>query len=68
MTRSEKRLRDFSSGMKKLGGDSRNYIHKLTRFLFLAEQPPVNSVNEKESPEQGNECFMNGKVDKSNCH
>ena len=42
MTKAERRIRAFSSGMKKLGDDSRNYIHRLTRALFLAEQPPFN--------------------------
>ena len=47
MTKAEKRVRDFSSGMKKLGNDSRNYIHKLTHVLFLVEQSPVCPVDKK---------------------
>ena len=46
MTKAEQRLRDFSSGMKKLGNDSRDYIHKLTRVLFFVEKPPVCPVAE----------------------
>ena len=44
MTRAERRLRDFSSGMMNLGADSRNYIHQLTHILFLVEKPPVCPV------------------------
>ena len=38
MTKIERRIRSFSLGMKKLGIDSRNYIHMLTQNLFLIEQ------------------------------
>ena len=49
MTKEEQRLRDFSSGMKKLGNDSRDYIQKLTHVLFLVEQPPNYPVFEKKT-------------------
>ena len=54
MTRVEKRIRDFSLGMKKLGDDSRNYLHKLTYTLFLVEQTPMHPVTEKKIHKQGN--------------
>ena len=41
MTKAERRIRDFSSGMKKLGNGSRTYIHKLANVLLLVEKPPV---------------------------
>jgi len=47
MTKEQRRIRDFSSGIKKLGDESRNYIGKLTQVMFLIEQPPVFPVFEK---------------------
>jgi len=41
MTKSERRIGDFSSGIKKLNNHSLNYIHKLTQVLFMVEHPPV---------------------------
>ena len=49
MTKDERRIRDFSSGMKNLGDDSRDYIHRLTNALFLVEQPPVCPGFEKKA-------------------
>ena len=59
MTDAEQRLVDFSSGMKKLGNDSRNYIHKLTHVLFLVEQPPVYPVLEAKFAELGDKSIIN---------
>jgi hypothetical protein len=47
MTKEERRVRDLSSGMKKLGDESRDYIHRLANVLFLVEQPPVCPVLRK---------------------
>ena len=55
MTKAEERIRDFSSGMKKLGSDSRDYLRKLAHVLFLVEQPPVCPVAERDSSERGKE-------------
>jgi len=38
MTKAEKRIEDFSLGMKNLGEDSRNYFYKLVHELFLIEK------------------------------
>ena len=54
MTEAEHRIRAFSLGMKKLGNDSRNYLHKLAHVLFLVEQPPVYPVLEKKTPDLRN--------------
>ena len=58
MTDSEQRLVDFSSGMKKLGNDSRDYIHKLTQVLFLVEKPPVYPVLEKKPSKFGDKPII----------
>jgi len=41
MTKSEQRIKNFSSGLKKLGKNYQNYIHKLTGDLFLIEKFPA---------------------------
>jgi hypothetical protein len=41
MTKTERRIRDFSSGMRKLDNHSLNYIHSLTQVLFMVEHLPV---------------------------
>jgi hypothetical protein len=41
MTKAERRIRDFSSGMRKLDDKSLNYIHKLTQVLFMFEHPSI---------------------------
>jgi len=48
MTKSEQRLKAFSSGMKNLSKNSRNYIHKLTHVLLLVKEPPVCPVADGE--------------------
>ncbi|MDR2716552.1 MAG: hypothetical protein LBB89_00605 [Treponema sp.] len=52
MTKAEWRIKDFSSGIKKLSNHSRNYIRQLTHVLFLVEQPPVYPVPEKKNLNQ----------------
>jgi len=52
MPKKEQRIREFSSGMKKLGNDSRSYIHKLTHVLQLVERPPVCPVKEENFSEK----------------
>jgi hypothetical protein len=51
MTKVERRLRNFASGIEKLGNSSRNYIHKLTHVLFLVEKISGRSVLMKKSTE-----------------
>jgi len=51
MTKTEQRIKDFSSQMKKLGNDSRNYTHKLTQVLFLVEKSLICPVTEEKLPE-----------------
>jgi len=51
MTKVERRIKNFSSGLKKLGNDNQNYIHKITHDLFLIEKFTACSVLVKESTE-----------------
>ena len=55
MTAAERRIREFSSCMKKLSSKSRNYIHKLAHTLLLVEQPPVCPVQEADFIGKGKE-------------
>jgi hypothetical protein len=48
MTKQERRIRDFSTGLKKLEKDSQDYIQNLTRVLSFVEQPPVSPVSGKD--------------------
>jgi hypothetical protein len=41
MTKIERRIGAFSSGIKKLDSRSLNYIHRLTQDLFMIEHLPV---------------------------
>jgi len=50
----KKRINAFSSGIKKLSYDSRNYIQELTQILFLIEQPPVYPISDKKSIKRKN--------------
>jgi len=43
MTKAERRISDFSSGMKKLNDKNLRYIRKLTQVLFTVEHPLVYS-------------------------
>ena len=45
MTGQERRIRDFSTGLKKLNKDSQKYIQNLTCVLSFVEQPPVSPVS-----------------------
>lgn len=51
MTKAEQRIRDFSSGMKKLSENSRNYIYELTYTLSLVKQTPAFLFLEEKCPE-----------------
>jgi len=53
MTKEERRISDFSSGMKKLDDKSLNYIHRLTQILFFVEHPQVYPGSEKKAVESG---------------
>jgi cob(I)alamin adenosyltransferase len=46
MIKAERRIKTFSSGIKKLDNNSLNYIHRLTQVLFMVEHPPVYPVEE----------------------
>lgn len=48
MVKTDRRIRDFSSGIKNLSNDSQNYIHKLSHILLLIEKLPVHPIMEKE--------------------
>jgi hypothetical protein len=41
MTKTERRISAFSSGVKKLSNHSLDYIHGLTQVLFMVEHLPV---------------------------
>jgi hypothetical protein len=41
MDKAERRIKIFSSGLKKLNNNSLDYIHGLTQVLFMVEHPPV---------------------------
>jgi len=51
MTKTERRTKDFSSGLKKLSDENRNHICNLTHILFLIERPadypPANKKIQK---------------------
>jgi len=51
MTKAERRINDFSSGMRKLENNSLSYINRLTQALFMVEHPPVYPVSEKKNVE-----------------
>ncbi|WP_461257163.1 hypothetical protein [Treponema sp. R80B11-R83G3] len=51
MNKAERRINDFSSGVKKLNTNSVNYIHKLTQVLFMVEHQPVYPISGKKSSE-----------------
>jgi hypothetical protein len=54
MTKTERRIKTFSSGIKKLGNHSLDYIHKLTQVLFLVEHGPVYPVSTEKAHELKN--------------
>jgi cob(I)alamin adenosyltransferase len=49
MVKTERRIKAFSSGLKKLDKNSLNYIHRLAQVLFLVERPPVNPSSGEKS-------------------
>jgi hypothetical protein len=51
MTKTKRRINDFSSGIRKLNNKSLSYINKLTQILFMVEQPPVYPGLEKKAHE-----------------
>jgi hypothetical protein len=59
MTKTERRIRTFSSGMRKLDNNSINYIHWLTQVLFLVEHPPVLQASGENAskPENMKNCL-----------
>jgi len=44
MTKPERRIRTFSTGVKKLDNRGLNYIHSLTQVLFMVENPSACPV------------------------
>jgi hypothetical protein len=57
MSKAERRIRDFSYGIKKLSENSRNYIYELTYNLSLVNQSSAYLLLEKKYPE-----LVTGKV------
>jgi len=53
MTKTERRISDFSSGMRKLDVKSLSYIRKLTQVLFTVEHPPIYPGAGKKAVESG---------------
>jgi hypothetical protein len=51
MAKTERRVRAFLAGLKKLDNNSMNYIHRLTQVLFLVERPPVYPVSVEKASE-----------------
>jgi hypothetical protein len=51
MSKIGRRIKTFSSGIKKLDYYSLDYIHRLTQVLFLVEHPPVYPSSGKKVPE-----------------
>jgi len=47
MTRTKQRIKQFSSGMKRLSYNSQVYINKLIQVFFLIEHPIVNPLKRK---------------------
>ena len=47
MTKTDRRIKDFTSGINKLSNGSKSYIHKLSHILLLIEKIPVNPIIEK---------------------
>jgi len=63
MTKTERRISDFSSGMKRLNDKNLNYIHKLTKDLFIVENNSGYSCSERKNIEvyKNNTCLFSGK-------
>jgi hypothetical protein len=58
MTKTERLIKTFSSGIKKLDNHSLNYIHSLTQVLFMVEHPPVYPVSgEKTTGLENKKCL-----------
>jgi hypothetical protein len=53
MTKEERRLKEFASGLANLGEYSRDYLHNLTKALFFIEKPPVSPIGGTEKPGPG---------------
>jgi len=53
MTKAERRIGDFSLGMKSLSENSRNYIHKLVHELFRIEKLSACSLLAKKKTGSG---------------
>jgi hypothetical protein len=47
MTKTEQRIINFSSGIRKLNDKSLSYIHKLTKVLFMVEHQPIYPMSKK---------------------
>jgi len=53
MTKAERRISDFSSGVRKLDVKNLSYIRKLTQVLFMVEHPTVYPGSEGKGTESG---------------
>lgn len=53
MTKKERRIKTFSSRLKKLSDNSKDHIQKLIHILLLIEELPVCTVTEKKQLKKG---------------
>jgi len=53
MTKAERRISDFSSGMRKLNDKNLSYIHNLTQVLFMVEHSPGYPGSDGKGTESG---------------
>jgi hypothetical protein len=53
MVKAERRIKKFSSGIKKLSNHSMDYIHRLTQVLFMVEHPPIYPFEREKTVELG---------------
>jgi cob(I)alamin adenosyltransferase len=51
MVKAERRIKTFSSGIKKLSNNSLEYIHRLTQVLFMVEHPLGYPVGREKAAE-----------------
>jgi len=60
MTKPERRIRTFSSGVKKLDNRGLNYIHGLTQVLFMVENTSAYPVLENKASESKRKTARSG--------
>ena len=60
MTKTEQRVRNFSSGLKNLSENSQDYMNKLTQNLYFIEQATVFPVLKGKKAEMKNHKPVKG--------